>query len=602
MAWLFPAVISALASSIVMVLVFAFLHLQYRDRHLALWGWGWFFFALRFVVVLLQLNGVATGLAPWLIQFCSLASGLLILLGCYAFIGRPASPLWVACGFMGVVWVFCAQLAEFSFFAQNLPIFAFYALVSVWAGTLLLRSELAAGPGKYLTGWGLILWGLHKLDYPFLRPVEWFAPWGFLIAGVLSLTVALGMLLTYFQKIRRDLQAREIELRQSREYFRTLVETIPQGVIECDTSGRITYANAGYRRMKGQQPGGIIGEYLWDMVALTEGRRKLREKFLTILAERPEPFSEVLLNLTHDSKLAWRQLDWAYLHDSKGDLSGFITLVTDITERVQKEEDLRSANQTLEALFHAAPTPICALDLGGRVTQWNPAAEKVFGWSREELLDRPYPLVPQERFEEFRANLQVARQGQSQMGFETVRLHKNGTLVQVRISSAPLFSREEEVHGLILVMDDITEVKRAEAALREHSMLNQTILNAIPAPVFFKDRDGIYIGCNDAFAEYLGLPREKIVGQSVYGVAPNELAEVYHRADLELMARGETQVYQAQVAYADGSRREVMFHKSVFQCAEGRLGGLVGVMFDMSEQHRAEESLQSQTKHCQTQA
>ncbi|BCR06373.1 hypothetical protein DESUT3_34420 [Desulfuromonas versatilis] len=591
MDWLFPAVISALACGLVMVLVFAFLHRQYRDRHLALWGWSWLFFSLRFVVVLLQIQGIAPTLSPWLIQAFSLASGLLILQGCYAFIGQKASPLWIACGFMGVVWLFCARLADFSFFAENLPIFAFYALVSIWAGGLLLKSGQARGPGKHLTGWGLILWGLHKLDYPFLRPVEWFAPWGFLIAGVLSLTIALGMLLTYFQRVRDELLDQKAKLRQSREYFRTLVEAIPQGVIECDTRGRITYANAGYCRMKGKLPGDIIDEYLWDMVTLTEGRRKLREKFIKILAERPTPSPEILLNFTHDHKLAWRQLDWAYLQDDLGQLTGFIALVTDITERIHREEALRAANQTLEALFHAAPTPICALDLGGRVTQWNPAAEKVFGWSREELLDRAYPLVPEERSEEFRANLQLAREGQSQLMFETVRLHKDGDEVQVRISSAPLRSRQDEVTGVILVMDDITAVKRAEAALKKQATLHQTVLNAIPAPIFFKDSEGIYIGCNDAFAEFLRRPRENIVGQSVYGVAPAELADIYHRADMELMQRSGNQVYEAQVAYADGTRRDVVFHKSVFQRADGRLGGLVGAMIDISERKQMETAL-----------
>ncbi|HEY6837513.1 MAG TPA: EAL domain-containing protein, partial [Geobacteraceae bacterium] len=121
--------------------------------------------------------------------------------------------------------------------------------------------------------------------------------------------------------------------------------------------------------------------------------------------------------------------------------------------------------------------------------------------------------------------------------------------------------------------------------------LLQTIIDSIPAPLFFKDQEGRYRGCNKAFEEAMGLPRERITGKTVYDVAPSELAEVYHRADLELMARQGTQVYETTVLFADGRKRDIMFHKAVYPDETGVAAGLVGTMLDITDRKRSEEDV-----------
>jgi diguanylate cyclase (GGDEF)-like protein/PAS domain S-box-containing protein len=129
---------------------------------------------------------------------------------------------------------------------------------------------------------------------------------------------------------------------------------------------------------------------------------------------------------------------------------------------------------------------------------------------------------------------------------------------------------------------------RARAALMQQPGLLQTVINAIPAPIFYKDHAGVYLGCNEAFEKFIGLSREGIVGKTVYDVAPKDLADVYYAADEALLRSGEPRTYEASVRYADGSRHEVLFHKTVFHEADGRLGGLVGTMVDITERKEAE--------------
>jgi diguanylate cyclase (GGDEF)-like protein/PAS domain S-box-containing protein len=128
-----------------------------------------------------------------------------------------------------------------------------------------------------------------------------------------------------------------------------------------------------------------------------------------------------------------------------------------------------------------------------------------------------------------------------------------------------------------------------EEKLLAQRRFTQTILDAIPSPIFFKDGAGVYIGCNRAFESFIGLPREKILGETVYGIAPEDLANIYHDADQELLRRGGTQNYETSVRHANGDRREVLFQKAVFGNPDGSVGGLVGSMLDITERKKAEE-------------
>ncbi|MDY6903948.1 MAG: sigma 54-interacting transcriptional regulator [Thermodesulfobacteriota bacterium] len=141
--------------------------------------------------------------------------------------------------------------------------------------------------------------------------------------------------------------------------------------------------------------------------------------------------------------------------------------------------------------------------------------------------------------------------------------------------------------------------KRASAhtgSLTEKVRLLQTLLDAIPSPVFYKNPDGVYIACNKAFAEtVLGLPGEKIIGHTLFDLSqkiPGDLAAVYHSADQELLKTPGLQSYEAQVKCADGFRRTFLFHKKTYTDENGNVSGIGGVMLDLSDQKRALAALQ----------
>ena len=130
--------------------------------------------------------------------------------------------------------------------------------------------------------------------------------------------------------------------------------------------------------------------------------------------------------------------------------------------------------------------------------------------------------------------------------------------------------------------------------IRHANFLNR-LLDTIPVPVFFKDAQGRYRGGNSAWADkIMGLPMKEIVGRTIHELSqqiPNELADVYHKADLALMVEKGEQVYESRVQCADGEFRDFQFNKATILDSEGRAIGIIGVMADVTEKNLAQKIL-----------
>ena len=155
----------------------------------------------------------------------------------------------------------------------------------------------------------------------------------------------------------------------------------------------------------------------------------------------------------------------------------------------------------------------------------------------------------------------------------------------------------EEESYLAGTFQDISERKAAEAALRSSTEFLKALLEAMPAPIFYKDASGRYLGCNHAFETFFGRPREDIVGKTVFELSPCELAEVYHSKDCELFERSGFQVYESQITDFRGKIHDVVFHKASFPDSEGGVGGLIGVFLDITESRRVTAELESYRHH-----
>lgn len=141
------------------------------------------------------------------------------------------------------------------------------------------------------------------------------------------------------------------------------------------------------------------------------------------------------------------------------------------------------------------------------------------------------------------------------------------------------------------------ERRQAERNLLEQLHFRQALIDSIPAPIFFKNTEGIFLGCNKAFEAFAGLTQGEIVGRSDFDLMPRSMAERFGEADLEVFREGGTQIYESAVSFADGAIHDVIFYKATFSNVDNTLGGLVGTILDITERKQTEEKLRYMSTH-----
>ncbi|NEU82886.1 PAS domain S-box protein [Nostoc sp. UIC 10630] len=207
------------------------------------------------------------------------------------------------------------------------------------------------------------------------------------------------------------------------------------------------------------------------------------------------------------------------------------TLNAELEHRVQQRtQELAKANVSLraeiaerqrtqaalQALITASPRAIFTLDLEGNVKIWNPAAERMFGWTEAEVIDHPNPIFLDDQLEEYNTLQESILQGTTYTRVELRRFKKDGTAIDIVFSAAPLHDSDDSINGMVAVIADITHQKQQEEQVR---LLQSVVVNTNDAvviteaqPVGEPGPNIIYV--NEAFTRITGYSLQEVLGKT----------------------------------------------------------------------------------------
>jgi PAS domain S-box-containing protein len=157
-----------------------------------------------------------------------------------------------------------------------------------------------------------------------------------------------------------------------------------------------------------------------------------------------------------------------------------------------------------------------------------------------------------------------------------------------------LAKAKEELQRVNLELEERVAERTAQLSQQLHFL--QQLIETIPGAIFYKDAEGHYLGCNRAFEAVTGVPAGELIGKKIDDIFSSSRAVEYAAADRELLDNPGSQTYESRLRDANGEMHDVMFHKATFTRSNGTVGGLVGLMLDITERKQLEEQLREAQK------
>jgi diguanylate cyclase (GGDEF)-like protein/PAS domain S-box-containing protein len=348
--------------------------------------------------------------------------------------------------------------------------------------------------------------------------------------------------------------------------FDSLLEAIPNALVGTDQMGEIRFVNHETESLFGYRRENLIGQPLQ-----------------MLLGGFPANPSTV-----RDLELVGRQQDGSDLpvsvsvsHLDTGDSLLMITAGHKLNEHAKVLQN----SHLLSAIVQTANDAIIANTLDGTITSWNPAAERIFDYTDEEILGTSIDrLSPADQVDEANAMLAKIKAGVPVDDFETLRVRKDGTVFPISITMSPIRDEGGTVVGASTIARDLTAATLAEAEAR--SMIEASMDSLVSI-----GPDGKITDANEATVNATGVPREELIGTafSDYFTEPEKANEIYQLVFANGMAVG----FPLTMRNRNGTLTEVLYNASVFRGVGGKVLAVFAAARDLTEVKNAEAAARS---------
>jgi PAS domain S-box-containing protein len=408
----------------------------------------------------------------------------------------------------------------------------------------------------------------------------------------LTITTAVINGNTKFIVYVRDLSARLLA-EQALVRLAAIVESCQDAITGTDLQCQITSWNKGAELMYGYSSAEAIGKHISIIAPADrlEEAIRIREQSKNGLSVH----SLETVRLAKDGRRLDVSLSVSPVLDADGIVIGASAIGRDITLHKQTQEALRRASETS---IYASPVPIVAVDKERKVTLWNPAAASVFGWQEDEVVGRENPIRLQGGTEQAIALHKRILAGETLLGIELRGLNRNGTLLTLSVSASPLFDDQHKIRGIIGFLIDISEIKRAEEALRTTEQKFRNIFENAVEGIYQTTPQGQYLSANPALARMLGFESPEELVASRNDVRNQEYVHPdMHEEFVSLMRADDiVKTFEYQVYRKD---RQIIWVSENAHCVRDETGTILyfeGTVQDITARRELEQQLRLMQK------
>ncbi len=377
-------------------------------------------------------------------------------------------------------------------------------------------------------------------------------------------------------------------------FLGSITQQVTDCIIVTDLNFKITYINEAAEKMYGYSQKELFGKSPEILNAETRVKQIQKDIYKTVSSGKV--WTGAHLNKRKDGSTFICEFKISPLFDEHGKISAYIYIQRDITKRRSLEEELRDRRLYLERIMEHLPDAVVTLDVKGRVMEWNPEAEKLFGYTSEETIGKNIDdLVALPDPDTYRDATNFTKQtlaGKQISLLEAIRYRKDGSSVNVTIASSSIRVGNKVV-GIVAAYRDITERKWLEREAEERRLYLESVLHSAPDAVITADNKQMILEWNPGAERLFGYTSDEVLGKNIddliTGHNSNALKEAAYLTQQVLVDKRDVPPTETIRYRKDGTPVDVIVSGSPI-VVEEKLLGVVATYIDLTE-HKREEKI-----------
>jgi|GEM_PF-479144 len=400
--------------------------------------------------------------------------------------------------------------------------------------------------------------------------------------------------------IARDITERK-KMEDALRFSDTALKSIHEGIFALDSEFKITRWNEMCEQMFGIKASDVIGKSAADVITMAEAYPGQNEKRINLLLEKGFNREEQIYRTPRGD--IWVDVQ-AQAMEENGKRYGWITLISDISERKKTEEALKQSEEKFRELINTSTDAIVSADPQMRVIIWNLGAEKMFGYTEKEMLAQSVlKIIPEKKLADGMNEFsQLSKGGASELSnkvVETIGLRKNGAEFPLEVSVST--RKTGDVYIITVIMRDISVRKEAEEALKQSEEKFRELINTSNDGITSADSNMKVILWNRGAEKMFGYTEKEMLGKSSLVIFPEAYKEPMTQWYAKLNTTGTSNETENQYVEVVGIRKdgtEVPVELSVSTRTVGDDYIVTAIIRDISIRKKAQEALkQSEEKY-----